>query len=145
MAFAILSNRHLQPKNWLAKESAVYFISMIRKLLFRFLAELIFYAHILAVVIIHLGWLFPSYRLSYVIFLVFILIQHLILGYCVFTPWEFYFRRKLNRSFNRSGSNFTAMNLKRFFGIVVTNHCVDISSASFLIGMIILQVILLFQ
>ncbi|OGN02716.1 MAG: hypothetical protein A2655_03330 [Candidatus Yanofskybacteria bacterium RIFCSPHIGHO2_01_FULL_43_42] len=116
---------------------------MIRRLLFYFLSKLIFYLHFFALLVIHLGWLFPSYRLGYIIFLGLILVQHLILGYCILTPWEFYFRRKLNKNFNRSGANFTAINLKRFFGIVVTNRCVDISSTSFLVGMIVLQIVLL--
>lgn len=116
----------------------------LRNLVFGFLASLIFYLHLVAMVAIHLGWLLPAYRAVYLIFLILVLVQHLVLGYCIFTPWEFYFRRKINHNFNKTDKNFTAVNLKRFFGINVTNRCVDMTSASFLIGMIILQIILIF-
>src|SRR3989344_6365972 len=119
-------------------------MKLLRKLMSGFLGNLIFYLHLMAVVVIHFGWLFPAYRVEYLIFLILVLAQHLILGYCLFTPWEFYFRRKLNPNFNKSEKNFTAVNLKRFLGINITNRCVDIASASFLVGMIILQSILLF-
>jgi hypothetical protein len=119
-------------------------MNFIKRSFYLFLANLIFYFHLIAMVAIHLGWLFPVYRLTYLIFITLVLVQHLILGYCVFTPWEYYFRRKINHGFNKSDKNFTAINLKRFFGINATNRCVDATSATFLIGMIILQTILIF-
>ena len=119
-------------------------MKLLKNLVFGILANSIFYLHLVAMIAIHLGWLFPAYRMEYLVFLILVLSQHLILGYCIFTPWEFYFRRKLNPNFNRSEKNFTAVNLKRFLGIDVTNRCVDITSASFLVGMIILQLFLLF-
>jgi hypothetical protein len=126
------------------KLPAMHFSTLSKKLVFGFLAELIFCLHIVAVVVIHLGWLFPEYRLAYLIFLVLVLAQHFILGYCVFTPWEFYFRREIDPNFSKPKTSFTATYMKRFFGVVITERSVNIYSASFLVSMIVLQSILLF-
>lgn len=119
-------------------------MKIMRKLMFGFLAELMFYLHIISLVIIHLGWLFPGYRQAYLIFLVLVLAHHIIFGYCILTLWEFYFRRKINPNISKLKSSFTATYAKRFFGIVLTEKSVNICSAGFLVFMIILQSILLF-
>lgn len=85
----------------------------------------------------------PEYRSIYLALLITIFIQHFVLGYCILTVWEYSIRKKMSPSFNKAGKNFIAMNLKRFFGIDVTNRFVDISQASFLVGMIIVQSVLL--
>lgn len=118
-------------------------MKILKKIAFGFLANLIFYLHIVIIVIIHLGWLFPNYRIAYLIFLALVLVQHRILGYCTLTPWEFYFRKKINPNLNNSKSSFTLINMKRFLGIVVTENCVNVYSRGFLMAMIFLQLILL--
>lgn len=119
-------------------------MKVLKSLVFGFLAELMFYLHIVALIIIHLGWLLSGYRLSYLIFLVLVLAQHLILRYCVFTPWEFYFRRKINPNLSGSKSSFTVTYVKKYFGVLLSEKLVNIYSAGFLVFMIIVQSILLF-
>ncbi|KKQ98946.1 MAG: hypothetical protein UT25_C0007G0001, partial [Parcubacteria group bacterium GW2011_GWC1_39_12] len=117
-----------------------------RNFIFIFLAQFIYYLHFVSTFIIHFGWLFPRYRVAYIIFLILVPLHWLLLnGNCIFTVWEHYLRRKTNKNFNPAGKNFTAINLKKFFGINVTNRCVDVTSLSFIIGMIILQTFLLFK
>ena len=56
----------------------------------------IFFLHCLIVAIAAFGWLWPALWPLYITLITVILIQDIVLGYCVLSRWEFSLRRMLN-------------------------------------------------
>ena len=66
-----------------------------KKLLYTTTANIIFLFHTALVLIVCLGWLFPSFFYIFIVFLVATALSEIFLGYCFLTKWEFYLRRKM--------------------------------------------------
>ncbi len=70
-------------------------ITTTQKLLYTTLANIIFLFHLSLVLVICLGWLFPSLFYIFILFLIATALSEITLGYCFLTKWEFDLRRKI--------------------------------------------------
>jgi len=78
----------------------------VKNYLYQFLADSIFFFHILVVVILLVGWVFPSFHTIYFVTLYTTLISEIILGYCILTRWEFNYRKKIDANLSYDYSFF---------------------------------------
>ncbi len=59
----------------------------------RIAADIVFVAHFLVIVIIGIGWLFPSIWYLYMAILFGTLLSELFFSYCILSKWEYQLRR----------------------------------------------------
>ena len=98
----------------------------------RILAEIIFSAHTVLMIILLFGWLLPvPYYYVYLTVLALTLVTQLLFRYCLLTAWEFYFRRTLDPSVGESPYYLTYYSHKMFHG-AVTDTFVDRISLVFM-------------
>lgn len=61
-------------------------------------ANLMFIAHCVVAVLILIGWIWPAYKVYYMILLVSWISSWIFLGYCPLTRWEFLLRKQHDKS-----------------------------------------------
>lgn len=67
-----------------------------QKFFYNTFANVIFLMHLSLVLIVCIGWLFPSIFYLFLTLLVGTALSEVFLGYCILTKWEFGLRRKIN-------------------------------------------------
>ena len=95
----------------------------------------IFAVHCVIGIFIFFGWLWPQYWAVYALLLVYLLVQNVVLGYCVLSRWEFSLRRMLNPRI-RYEYNFTTFYTYKLTNRRLSTRFVQIAGSCFLVAML---------
>ncbi len=66
------------------------------KLMYRFLADVLWFIHFFVVAVVLFGWLVPQIFYLYLLTLFCVLLSNIFLHYCILSKWEYELRRKIN-------------------------------------------------
>jgi len=98
----------------------------------------VFLLHVVVFVVILFGWVWPSIWPLYMALLVYVLIQNLVLGYCVLSRMEFSLRRILNPKL-RYEYNFTTYYTYKLTHRRISTHFVQVAGTFFLATSLAIQ------
>ncbi|HEV7423705.1 MAG TPA: DUF2784 family protein [Candidatus Paceibacterota bacterium] len=102
-------------------------------------ANFLFVLHILVAGIILFGWLFPQIRILYLGILILWPLCWIFLGYCPFTKWEFFFRKKFEKHI-RYHKEFIHYYMHKFFKINIPVRTIFMYGLAFDIVSILLNI-----
>lgn len=71
---------------------------------YKLFANLLLLLHVLVVIIVLVGWYYPSLQMIHLIIAFLVLIAEVFLGYCPLTRWEFLLRKKVEPNLNYDSS-----------------------------------------
>lgn len=71
-------------------------LTLTQKTIYHAIADIVFITHLLLVVLVAIGWIFPTLFYFSLTTMFLTVLSELIFGYCVLSKWEFGIRRKLN-------------------------------------------------
>ncbi len=111
------------------------------KILYPFVANIVFLFHIILVFIILFGFLFGSIYLFYLSLLIIVFLFELVLGHCPLTKPEFYFRRKIDPALDYD-SSFLSYYGHKFVEGKISYNLIRYSALFFLSLAIILNLLL---
>ena len=89
-----------------------------QKFIYRLIANVIFWVHVFAGVVLVFFWEFKSLYPYYLAVLIIALLDNSLLDFCFLAKWECHFRRKLDPDLDFQ--TFFGFYLKRFFGLKLT-------------------------
>ena len=72
--------------------------NLFTRIAYRALADLIFYFHLMLVLLVLFGWALPKLWLLYMFVLEMTLLSDIFFGYCILSKWEFYLRKKIDET-----------------------------------------------
>ena len=109
------------------------------KYLYRIIADIIFLAHFLVLVIALFGWLVPSLWYVYMTVLILTLLSDLAFGYCILSKWEFDLRKKINPELDYRYS-WTTFYTYKYTQNIISERFIERAAQVFIIGSLIFNI-----
>ncbi len=105
-----------------------------------FVANALFVLHLLVGIILLCGWLFPRFRILYLILLVGWPLSWILFGYCPITKWEFLLRRKYRKDID-SDNEFIQHYLYEFLDVYIPTPAIFAAGMALFLILLILSII----